>query len=184
MNLSHAEKTVYAHTGGIKVIALAAICFPLAYYFQPAIFLPDPILGRQDQLKWFIPLVGNLIWRVLVITDYRSSNEKCIDGSAFTKVEPIELTVLRALLQNALEQTFLLVVTHLIWIFCMPHKFLVLQPVALIFFLLGRISYARGYTKSTQGRAFGFALGFVSTALLFLMEVVWFIGTTFLPYFK
>jgi hypothetical protein len=183
MNLAHSEKLGFVRTGTNKVVLLCAICFPLVYYFQPAIFLPDPVVYRPDQLKWFIPVLGNLLWRIFAITRVRSGDPNCIDGSAFTKEEPQELTVLHALLQNTVEQTIALVLAHLIWIFCMPEKFLVIQPVAVIIFLVGRISFAQGYTESTQGRALGFALGFLSTIFLFLMEVVWFVGTILLKLF-
>jgi uncharacterized membrane protein YecN with MAPEG domain len=176
MDLTHKEKQKFVKAGVHNVAKMCAILFPIVYYFQPAIFLPNPVRGRQDQLKWFIPVLGNLLWRIFVITRIRSGNPKCIDGSAFTKEEPQELTVLRALLQNTVEQTVALVLTHLIWIFCMPEKFLVIQPVSVIIFLVGRISYAKGYTQSTQGRAMGFALGFISTAILLLIEMVWFVG--------
>jgi uncharacterized membrane protein YecN with MAPEG domain len=175
MNKSYNEKRGCVTSAATQVSFICAICFATAYYFQPFIFLPNSDNERHKQLKWFIPVVAYLVWKIFDITAFRADNKDCIDGSAFTKVEPVQLTVMRSILQNTLEQTVILTITHLVWIVVMPSSFLALQPVGVILFLLGRLSFESGYHRSTEGRAFGFSLTFLPTVMMCVMEGIWFV---------
>jgi uncharacterized membrane protein YecN with MAPEG domain len=179
MNKPYSEKRGYVTFNASLVSLVCAVCFFAAYYFQPFAFLPNSDYERHQQLKWFIPVVGYLIWKILDIVAFRADNKDCIDGSAFTKIEPVQLTVMRSVLQNTLEQTVILTITHLIWIFVMPNSLLTLQPVGIIFFLVGRLSFENGYYRSVEGRSLGFCLTFIPTIMMCMMEGAWLVRDLF-----
>jgi uncharacterized membrane protein YecN with MAPEG domain len=162
------------HACGSMAI-VCGTCFALAYYIQPAIFISS---DRGKQCKWFVLIAVNYFVTIFSVVLYRTKSDKAIDGSAYG-VESKELAVLRAILQNTTEQTILIILSHIVWIFAMPEKFLCIQPVSAILFIIGRILFARGYQNSTKGRANGFALTLFSSAVLLIMEMIWFIYELF-----
>ena len=66
--------------------------------------------------------------------------------------------MLRALLQNTLEQAVLAVAVYSAWAAAMPFVWLRAIPVAAVLFIAGRVLFARGYRKGAAGRAMGFGL--------------------------
>ena len=78
-------------------------------------------------------------------------------GSAYSKASPA-LAVRRANLQNTLEQTVLASSAHLILATVLRDGELVLIPLSVLLFLVGRAAFAVGYAKSPIARAFGMAL--------------------------
>ena len=63
-----------------------------------------------------------------------------------------------AVLQNSLEQTVLAFGAHLTLAALLRETELVLIPLLVALFLVGRITFAFGYAKRVSGRAFGMAL--------------------------
>lgn len=68
------------------------------------------------------------------------------------------LAVRLALLQNSLEQTVLTVGAHLLLAALLRGPELVLIPVGVALYLVGRASFALSYPKGAAARAFGMAL--------------------------
>jgi hypothetical protein len=48
----------------LKLSFVLVAGFGAAYYFQPVVFLPSSDNERHHQLRWFIPVVGYLIWEI------------------------------------------------------------------------------------------------------------------------
>jgi len=175
MDESFERKQKNVQDASTRMFFLILSCYGASYFYQPTIFVP---VARMSQLKWLIPVVFNYLLSIFAVVMHRAGSEHAIDGSAFSK-ETRELCVLRAILQNTLEQTVLLSFTHIIWILVIPDPFLCLQPVSVILFLLGRFMFVRGYKHSTRGRADGFSLSFLSSVVLIAIEMMWFIGSLF-----
>jgi hypothetical protein len=200
--ISHTSDSFHQKQGFVKQAAQVTVlalnsAFFFAYYFQPS-FLILPT--RSHYFATFIPAAVFLAYCIACIGMMRAKDPLLIDGSAFTNLDPAlinrstkppsstegdqgvtaallasltKVRVAQAILQNTLEQTVLMSMVHTIWILCLPRKFLVMQPVAMLAFIIGRILFARGYSQSTRGRALGFALTILSTASLLVMEVLW-----------
>jgi hypothetical protein len=80
-----------------------------------------------------------------------------IRGSAFGRPSQA-IAVRAAVLQNSLEQTVLAFGGHLTLAALLRGSELVLIPLLVTLFLVGRIAFAFGYAKGASGRAFGMAL--------------------------
>ena len=78
-------------------------------------------------------------------------------GSAYSESSPA-LAVRRANLQNTLEQTVLASSAHLILAAVLRGEELVLIPLMVLLFLVGRAAFAIGYARSPIARAFGMAV--------------------------
>ncbi len=190
---SFRQKQRYVEKAGTRSVISLFLTFSLSYYYQPTL-LNFP--SRNHYLLTFIPVVVFFYGCILYISVMRAFDPNLIDGSAFTNLDPAKNTALhadtalmtsltrvrvaQAILQNTLEQTVLAAMVHTIYIFCLPDSLLVLQPVAVMAFLLGRILFAYGYQQSTRGRAQGFALTIISTSILLAIEIVWAVSQLFL----
>ena len=80
-----------------------------------------------------------------------------IRGSAFGPPSRA-IAVRAAVLQNSLEQTVLAFGGHLSLAALLRGLDLVLIPLLVALFLVGRVTFAFGYAKGASGRAFGMAL--------------------------
>jgi hypothetical protein len=121
----------------------------------------ETCLGLQCSL---LPVLALLI-AVMRVANYRFYSPEDIDGSGLTNPTP-QVQVLRALLQNTLEQAVLAVAAYLARAAAMPLGWLRAIPVAAGLFIAGRVLFARGYRKGAAGRAMGFGLTMYSTAAL------------------
>ncbi|QRM35265.1 MAPEG family protein [Microvirga sp. VF16] len=95
-------------------------------------------------------------------------------GAAFGPPSPA-LAVRTAVLQNSLEQTVLAVGAHLILATVLRGSELILIPVLVFLYLVGRLAFAFNYVKGAPSRAFGMVLtgaptgvGYVLAASLML----------------
>jgi len=70
----------------------------------------------------------------------------------------VRVNVLRAVLQNTLEQSVLAVAAYVIWSAVMPLRWLRAIPPAAVLFCLGRVLFTTGYDRGASGRAMGFGL--------------------------
>ncbi len=170
---THLEKQNGVRKSGALSFALIVGSFVLTFYNQPTIFSMKNA-DRLSQLKWVVLISSQLIWRIICVVRYRFKSPNSIDGSALTSVQPPEdLRILHALLQNTLEQSVVAVVTHIVWIATMPATMLCLQPLAAIFFFVGRVCFANGYEHGAPSRSFGFALTVLPTAIMCFLEMCW-----------
>ena len=108
-------------------------------------------------LKWALLPVFTLMISIMRVANYRFSSPEDIDGSGLTD-GTAQVRVLRAVLQNTLEQTILAVAAYAIWAAVMPYAWLRLIAVAGLLFVAGRVLFARGYARGAAGRATGFGL--------------------------
>ena len=80
-----------------------------------------------------------------------------IRGSAFGPPSPA-IAVRAAVLQNSLEQTVLALGANLILATVLRGRELVLIPLLVLLFRVGRVAFAAGYPRGAPGRAFGMAV--------------------------
>jgi hypothetical protein len=80
-----------------------------------------------------------------------------VRGSAFGPQSPA-IAVRIAVLQNSLEQTVLALGAHLILATVLRDRELVLIPLLVLLFWVGRVAFAAGYSRGAPGRAFGMAV--------------------------
>jgi hypothetical protein len=125
----------------------------------PMSALPADAAG--DRLAWamlwaLLPTL-TLMVSIMRVANYRFASPDDIDGSGLTAGTD-QMLVLRAILQNTLEQAVLAVTAYLIWAAVMPRSWLRAIPVAALLFMTGRVCFARGYERGAAGRATGFGL--------------------------
>ena len=128
-----------------------------------ALPLDEPGARLAWALQWAILPVFTLIVAIGRVANYRFSSPEDIDGSGLTNATP-EIQILRAVLQNTLEQTALAVAAYSIWAAAMPLHWLRVIPVAAGLFVAGRVLFTRGYRRGASGRAMGFGLTMYATA--------------------
>lgn len=108
-------------------------------------------------LQWAVLPTLTLMVSIMRVANYRFASPDDIDGSGLTAGTD-QVLVLRAILQNTLEQGVLAVAAYLIWAAVMPHSWLRAIPVAALLFVTGRVFFACGYERGAAGRAMGFGL--------------------------
>jgi hypothetical protein len=134
-----------------------------------------PLDQAADRMAWalpwaILPLV-TLMVSIIRVANHRFSTPEDIDGSGLT-VGTQEIQVLRAILQNTLEQAVLAVGGYLIASVILPYGWLRVIPAAALLFVIGRILFAAGYAKGAEGRAAGFGLTAYPTFALLATLVV------------
>ena len=108
-------------------------------------------------LQWALLPVLTLVVSIARTGNQRFYSAEDIDGSGLTEGTP-QARVLRAVLQNTLEQAVLALAAYAIWAVVMPHAWLRSICIAAPFFVTGRVLFARGYVRGAPGRALGFAM--------------------------
>jgi hypothetical protein len=157
VNLTDKQKGVIR--GVIPAAALSAVGLCGAPLLLPASALPADEPGARIAwaVQWALFPVLTLMVSVARVGNHRFYTPEDIDGSGLTSGTP-RIQVLLAVLQNTLEQTVLAVTAYTIWAVVMPRSWLWSIAMAALFFVAGRIFFARGYTRGAPGRALGFGL--------------------------
>jgi hypothetical protein len=135
----------------------------------PAAWLPVdlPAARMAWVLPWgLLPLVMLMV-SIMRVGNHRFSTPEDIDGSGLTVGTP-KIQILRAILQNTLEQAVLAVGGYLIGSVILPHGWLRVIPAAALLFIIGRILFTLGYSRGAGGRALGFGLTAYPTFVLLL----------------
>jgi len=135
-------------------------------------------------LRWALLPILTLMISIMRVANHRFASPDDIDGSGLSAGTE-RVLVLRAILQNTLEQSVLAVAAYGIWATVMPHSWLRAIPVAAMLFAAGRILFACGYQRGAPGRAMGFGLTAypsfgiltVLTATLVLRMLGWLVGS-------
>jgi MAPEG family len=157
VNLTDKQKGVVR--GVIPAAALSVVGLCGAPLMLPISALPADEPGARIAwaVQWALfPLLALMV-SVARVGNHRFYAPEDIDGSGLT-TGTVQVQVLRAVLQNTLEQTVLAVTAYLIWAVVMPRNWLWSIAMAALFFVAGRVSFARGYTRGAPGRALGFGL--------------------------
>lgn len=151
----------------IIVISSAILLDPFNYSSIDQLSQKFTVLG----LSLVLPTLF-LIVSIGRLAKFRFFSPEDIDGSGLTSATG-EAVVLQSLLQNTLEQIVITYGVYIAWCLLMPAAWLSVVPLCSVLFAIGRIFFFRGYSQGAPARAFGFALTFYSTVLMFLVLVVY-----------
>jgi|FEC22Drversion2_1045045.scaffolds.fasta_scaffold00461_26 hypothetical protein len=108
-------------------------------------------------LKWDLLIFMWLAGSVGAVSQKRFWTPADRHGSAYGEPSPA-LAVRSANLQNTLEQTVLASSAHLILATVLREDEMVLIPLLVLLFLVGRATFAVGYARGPIARAFGMAV--------------------------
>jgi len=156
MALNPKQQAVIRRAPAALLIVVAAVA---ASGFIPSAALP--LDQPADRLAWvlpwaILPMLGLMV-SIMRVANHRFATPEDIDGSGLTAGTQ-EIQILRAVLQNTLEQSVLAVGGYLIGAVALPHGWLRVIPAAALLFVVGRIFFAAGYARGAAGRALGFGL--------------------------
>jgi hypothetical protein len=104
---------------------------------------------------------------VLRVALFRFFSDADRPGEGLAPTPGRRLRVLRAITQNTLEQTVLAALGYFAFTAAAPADALMLAPASVALFLLGRLAFAIGYAHGASGRAFGFVITMLPTAMLY-----------------
>jgi len=138
----------------LTVVGLCGVSLLLPLNILP---LDEPGARIAWGLKWALLPTLTLMILIMRVANHRFSTPEDIDGSGLTDGTP-EVRVLRAILQNTLEQAVLAVAAYAIWAAAMPYSWLRAIPIAAGLFVTGRVMFSRGYAQGAPERATGFGL--------------------------
>ena len=109
----------------VTLVGLAGISFLI-----PVRALPVDETGARLAwaLRWALLPILTLMISIMRVANHRFASPEDIDGSGLTAGTE-RVLLLRAILQNTLEQSVLAVAAYLIWAAVMPHSWLRAIPV-------------------------------------------------------
>lgn len=153
------------------VLTVAAIVGAAAWH--PRALLPDDntIARVAFALQWSMLPGLCLIVSIGSLARHRFFTPQDIDGGGISSATE-KARVLQAVLQNTLEQTVLAGLAYLVWVVTVPHEWLASVPAAAVLFVLGRLSFFRGYRRGAPARALGFAMTFYPSAVLLVAAAI------------
>lgn len=108
-------------------------------------------------LKADLPLFIWLAWCVRLVSSRRFRSPIDRKGAAFGPSSE-EIAIPKALLQNSLEQTVLAVGAHLVLATVLRGPELVIIPLLVALYLVGRLTFSLRYSEGAAQRSFGMAL--------------------------
>jgi len=152
----------------LTIVGLGGVSLLLPVSLLP---VDEPGARLAWALQWAIFPVLALIVAVGRVGNFRFSSPQDIDGSGLTSAT-LQIQILRAVLQNTLEQAALAIATYLIWASSLPLRWLRAIPVAALLFVTGRILFTLGYERGAPGRAMGFGLTMYPTAIMLAAAAV------------
>lgn len=130
-------------------------------------WLPSEFLGLNEAmtaggrlafaLKVSLPVFLWLAWCLRMVSSGRFRVPADRRGAAYGEPTP-DLAVRIAILQNTLEQTVLLIGALLILAAVLRGPELVLIPLSVTLYLVGRVAFDLNYSKGAVARSFGMAL--------------------------
>jgi hypothetical protein len=152
----------------ITAVSLGGIALLIPLSTLPA---DEPGARLAWAVPWLLLPVLTLLVSIARVANHRFHTPEDIDGSGLTHATP-QIQVLRALLQNTLEQTVLAIAACVTWATVMPLHWLRVIPMAALLFVAGRLLFARGYCQR-PGRAMGFGLTmYPNAAMLAVLAIV------------
>jgi len=165
----------------LSIVGMCAVPLLLPVNALPA---DEPAARLAWALPWTLAPLLMLMISIMRVANHRFASPEDIDGSGLT-VGSARVLVLRAILQNTLEQAVLAVAAYLIWSITMPLIWLRVIPAAAMLFAVGRILFMRSYECGAGGRAAGFGLtaypsfGMLVTlaAVLIIRLIGWFMSS-------
>jgi len=163
---------------GVVRGVIPAALLSLAGLLLGALTLPVNIVHGPEAgprvgwgLQWaLLPMLALMVC-VIRVANHRFATPEDIDGSGLSS-GTARVLVLRAILQNTLEQAVLATAAYLIWAIAMPLSWLGAIPAAAVLFIIGRILFARGYEGGAPGRATGFGLTAYPTFAMLIVAAI------------
>ena len=162
MNLTIKQRHVAQAMIWGAIFSLAYIA--TAYYFFPTQYSPTFELqsNMQFTIRCDLFALSMLLLGIGVVAKQRFFSSTAISGNT-DKIDQTIIINLRYI-QNTLEQTILLFITHLALATILPINSMKLIPILVSLFIIGRILFWVGYHRSPISRAFGFVTSFYPTA--------------------
>ncbi|PVB61254.1 hypothetical protein DCO57_13020 [Labrenzia sp. 011] len=157
----------------LSALAVSALVLGAAAWLIPETWLPADTASARMALAarstlfaafWLLATIG-------ILARHRFFTPADIDGSGLTTGTDMA-RIYQAVLQNTLEQTVLAGFVYASFAALAPDRMLGALPVAAVLFWLGRALFWHGYAKGAGARAFGFALTFYPTVMLFAATVI------------
>ncbi|QDC40265.1 MAPEG family protein [Sphingobium fuliginis] len=142
------------------------LCIPPELVGVPTPMALEDRLGFA--LKWDLLILFWLAGSVGAVSQKRFWHPADRHGSAYSEPSPA-LAVCQANLQNTLEQAVLALSAHLILATVLLERELVLIPLLVMVFLVGRATFAIGYAKNPIARAFGMAVTGAPTGFAYVL---------------
>lgn len=157
-------------------VALAFGLTILAYWSVEIGFVSPPTSWTLDRFALGAACAAAsataLFGSVMAIALFRFLSDEDRVGAGLAPPPGTTLRIQHAIAQNTLEQTVLAALGHFAFAATASASALPFAPIAVAFFLIGRMLFAVGYRHGVAGRAFGFALTFVPTAALYLLAAL------------
>jgi hypothetical protein len=157
MNLTDKQKDVIRGVipaGLVMVLVLGGVPMLIPVSVLP---IDEPGARFAWAAPWLLLPALTLMIAIIRVANHRFDTPNDIDGSGLTVGTP-RIQILRAILQNTLEQTVMAGAVYLIWAAVMPLRWLTVIPLAALLFAAGRVLFTRGYASGAGGRAMGFGL--------------------------
>jgi uncharacterized membrane protein YecN with MAPEG domain len=156
----------------VSLLALAG-AVPIGYFLLPMIFaFPEALperLAFAAQASVFVLLC--VVIAVGMVSTGRRFSPADIGGSA-ARPPSEHIAIYIAFLQNTLEQAVIAVGLYFALATLVSGPWLALIPVCVLFFLVGRVLFLRGYSRGVEGRALGMTLTMTPTVLGYLLVLV------------
>lgn len=147
--------SAFALTVAIAVISAGYAWLPARWFgLNGEMTMGDQIAFA---LKADLPLFIWLAWSVRAVSSRRFRSPIDRRGAAFGPSSD-EIAIPRALLQNSLEQTVLAVGAHLVLATVLRGPELVVIPLLVALYLVGRVTFSLRYSRGAAQRSFGMAL--------------------------
>ncbi|TVP54760.1 MAG: MAPEG family protein [Halomonadaceae bacterium] len=170
-----AERSIRV-AGLISLLALAA-AVPAGYFLMPAVFVfPEELperLAFAAQASIFVLLC--VVIAIGMVSTARRFSPEDIGGSA-ARGPSEHIAIYVAFLQNTLEQAVIAVGLYFALATLLSGPWLALIPIGVLFFLVGRVLFLRGYSRGVEGRALGMTLTMTPTVLGYLLVIVLVVG--------
>lgn len=157
MEWTEKQKGVIRNVIPAALLTLAGLCGVSLLLPMSMLPVDEPGARLAWALQWGLLPVLSLMICIMRVANHRFYTPEDIDGSGLTDGSA-QVKVLRAVVQNTLEQAVLAVAAYVIWAAVMPYAWLRVISVASVLFVAGRLLFARGYARGAPGRATGFAL--------------------------
>ena len=162
---------------GVLTLLALGLAVPLAWFGVPRFFelpvaLPERLAFAAQASAVVLACV---VVAVLIVSTVRRFSPQDNAGSAAGPPSP-RLAIYAAFLQNTLEQAVIASGLYFALAALVGGAWLSLIPVGVVFFVVGRILFLRGYAAGVKGRALGMALTMTPTVLgyvLVLPLLVW-----------
>jgi len=171
MGFSGKQQAVVRSASLAAIVVAAAVAASL---LVPSEALPVDEPGAR--LVWLLPWTVLPLLALMVsiarVANHRFITAEDIDGAGLT-VGSQRVQILRAILQNTLEQTVLALGAYAIAAIVLPHGWLRILPAAALLFALGRLLFTLGYERGAEGRGLGFGLtAYPTFALLITLAII------------